>query len=75
MSDAVIVALITAGITVFSNVLLALTNNRLTIYRIQQLEEKVSKHNNLIERVVTLESNSDAQWRWIDKLKEVSEKR
>ncbi len=28
-----------------------LTSQRLTVYRIQQLEQKVNKHNNLVERM------------------------
>lgn len=34
-----------------------LTSNRLTTYRIQQLETKVDKHNSVIERVFRLEDN------------------
>ena len=32
-----------------------LISNRLTVYRIAQLEEKVNKHNNLVERTYRLE--------------------
>jgi ABC-type lipoprotein release transport system permease subunit len=32
-----------------------LASNKLTVYRIEQLEEKVNKHNNLIERTYQLE--------------------
>lgn len=32
-----------------------LASNKLTVYRIDQLEEKVNKHNNLIERTYQLE--------------------
>lgn len=34
-----------------------LTSNRLTAYRIEQLEKKVDKHNSVIERVFRLEDN------------------
>ena len=34
-----------------------LTSNRLTGYRIEQLEKKVEKHNGIIERVYRLEDN------------------
>lgn len=34
-----------------------MTSNRLTGYRIEQLEKKVEKHNNLVERVYHLEDN------------------
>lgn len=33
-----------------------LTSNKLTVYRIEQLEEKVDKHNNLVERMYKVES-------------------
>ena len=32
--------------------------NKLTMYRIEQLEQKVDKHNNLIERAHNLEKNA-----------------
>lgn len=32
-----------------------LVSNKLTVYRIDQLEKKVSEHNNMIERVYKLE--------------------
>lgn len=34
-----------------------MTANKLTGYRIEQLEKKVDKHNNIIERVYRLEDN------------------
>ena len=37
---------------------------------IARLEKKQDKHNNLIERVVILEQNDKAQWRYIDEFKE-----
>jgi len=36
-----------------------LTANRLVVYRIEQLEAKVSKHNNLVERIYRLEARVD----------------
>lgn len=69
MTEGIIVALITGGLAVVSNFFVAIMNSRLTIYRIEQLEKKVDKHNNLVERVITLEQDSDAQWKWIDKFK------
>ena len=33
-----------------------LASNKLTNYRIQQLEEKVNKHNNLIDRMYRIEN-------------------
>lgn len=55
MSDVVLVALIGlagSAIGAFGGVM---ASARLTQYRIQQLEEKVQKHNNMIERTYQLE--------------------
>ena len=37
---------------------------------IQRLEKKQDRHNELIERVVVLEQNDKAQWKYIDSFKE-----
>jgi len=37
---------------------------------ISRLESKQDKHNNLIERIVVLEQNDKAQWKYIDSFKE-----
>lgn len=37
---------------------------------IKRLETKQDKHNQLIERVVVLEQNEKAQWKYIDAFKE-----
>lgn len=37
---------------------------------ISRLETKQDRHNNLIERVVILEQNDKAQWRYIDQFKD-----
>jgi hypothetical protein len=57
MSDIVIVAvlsLIGTAIGAFAGIL---TANKLTNYRIEQLEHKVDKHNSLIERTYKLEEH------------------
>lgn len=51
MSDAVLVALLSLAGTLIGSFMA----NKLTIYRIEQLEKKVEKHNNVIERVYKLE--------------------
>ncbi len=58
MSEAVIVAVLSLVGTVFGSVIGILTSNKLTIYRIEQLEKKVDKHNSVIERVYKLEENA-----------------
>lgn len=55
MSDTIIVAIIGFAGTLAGSLLGILAAQKLTQYRLQQLEEKVNKHNNLIERVFKLE--------------------
>lgn len=45
-----------------------MTANKLTTYRIEQLEEKVKKHNNLIERMVIVEQSTKSAHHRIDGL-------
>lgn len=70
MTEGIIIALITGGIAIISNIIVAVVNNSKTMYRIEQLEKTVAKHNNLVERVVILEQADKAQWRYIDQFKE-----
>lgn len=55
MTEAIIVALITGGITLAGTVISNMLNHSKTIYRIDQLERKVEKHNNLVERMYICE--------------------
>jgi len=71
ISEGIVIALITGGLAIVSNVIVAMANNSKTIYRIDQLEKKVEKHNNLVERMAVLEQSEKAQWSWIDKFKEI----
>ena len=59
MSDAVVVALIGLGGSAVGAFAGVMASARLTQYRIQQLEEKVNKHNNMIERTYRLEGRMD----------------
>lgn len=45
-----------------------LTSNRLTGYRIEQLEKQVEKHNSVIERVQVLEDKTAFQDEKLDKI-------
>lgn len=51
----IIVALLGFAGTMAGSLLGVLTTQKLTQYRLQQLEDKVSKHNNIIERTYRLE--------------------
>lgn len=57
MSDTIMVAVISLCGTLMGTFGGIMTSNKLTGYRIEQLEKKVEKHNNLIERVYKLEDN------------------
>lgn len=57
MNDVVIVAIISLLGTLFGTFGGILTSNKLTNYRIEQLENKVEKHNKVVERVFILEKN------------------
>ncbi len=57
MNDSVIVALLALVGTLFGTFGGIVTANKLTNYRLEQLEKKVEKHNNVIERVFNLEKH------------------
>lgn len=46
-----------------------LAANKLSLYRIEQLEKKVSKHNNLIERMFIVEISVKSAHHRIDELR------
>lgn len=55
MSEVIIVALISLAGTLGGSFLGVITSNKLVNYRLQQLEEKVNQHNNLIDRMYKCE--------------------
>ncbi len=55
MNEAIMVALIGLGGSALGSVLGVLASSKLTQYRLEQLEKKVDKHNNLVERTYHLE--------------------
>ena len=55
MSETIIVAVISLIGTLGGSLIGVLASNKLTNYRIEQLEKKVEKHNNLVERTYHLE--------------------
>lgn len=59
MSETIIVAILSLAGTVIGSLLGILASNKLVVYRIEQLEKKVEKHNKVIERVYALESHED----------------
>lgn len=59
MAPEIIVAALSFLGTLFGSILGIITSNKLTIYRVEQLEKKVDKHNNLIDRMYKVESRLD----------------
>ena len=59
MSEAIFVALLGFAGTLLGSLFGVLAAQKLTQYRLAQLEEKVNKHNNLIERTFKLEGRMD----------------
>jgi predicted nuclease with TOPRIM domain len=59
VSEAIIVALLGFAGTLLGSLFGVLTAQKLTQYRLAQLEEKVNKHNNLIERTYKLEGQME----------------
>lgn len=57
MSETIIVALLSLAGTLMGSLFGILAANKLVVYRIEQLEKKVEKHNNVIERVYVLETD------------------
>lgn len=57
MSEAVIVAILALIGTLGGTFGGIVTANKLTNFRIEQLEKKVEKHNNVVERVYILEKD------------------
>ncbi len=59
MSETIIVALISLAGTLIGSLLGVIATARLTTYRLEQLEKKVDKHNNVVERVYILEKHEE----------------
>ena len=57
MTEQLILALLSFAGTLIGTLAGVLTTSRLLNYRIEQLEKKVDKHNNLIERVYRIEQH------------------
>lgn len=74
MESTVMVAIITGCTSLLSAILTGVITSSKTIYRIDQLEKKVDKHNGLVERMVVVEQSCKSAHRRIDELREEVEK-
>lgn len=61
MSEAIAVALIGLAGSGIGSLIGVLTSQKLTQYRIEQLEKRVQAHNNLIDRTYKLEEHVEVQ--------------
>lgn len=70
VTDVVLVAILSLVGTIVGSFAGILTANKLTNYRIEQLEKKVEKHNNVLERVYELEKQEAVIEEEIEQLRE-----
>ena len=67
--DTIVIAILSLCGTMFGSLAGIMTANKLSNYRIEQLEKKQDKHNQLIERFAILDKDNSTQWNRIDELK------
>ena len=70
MQGEIIVAIISLIGTLIGTIAGILTSTKLTIYRIEQLEKKVEKHNSVVERTALLERDMSTVWHEINEIRE-----
>ncbi len=70
MQTEIIVAICSLIGTLVGSLAGIMTANKLTTYRIEQLEEKVKKHNNLVERMALVEASSKSAHHRLDEIVE-----
>lgn len=68
MSTEIVVAGLSLLGTLGGSIIGILTANQLTKYRIEQLEKKVNKHNNLVERMIVVEQSAKSAHHRIDEI-------
>lgn len=70
----IVVALLALVGTLTGSFTGVMASNKLTNFRIQELERKVEKHNNLVERMAAVESSVKSAHHRLDELHEKLEK-
>lgn len=70
MEPEIVVAICSLVGTLVGSLAGIMTANRLTNYRIEQLEEKVKKHNNIVERMAVVEQSAKSAHHRLDELVE-----
>ncbi len=70
IDSTVIVGLFSFAASVIGTFSGIMVSSKLTTYRLEQLENKVQKHNNLIERMYKVEDSTKSAHHRIDELRE-----
>ena len=70
MDDAVLTALLSLAGTAIGSITGILASNKLTNFRLKSLEDRVSQHNHLVERMYGVEDRAKANQHRIDKIEE-----
>ena len=73
MGTEIIVAGFSLAGTLIGSLAGIMTANKLTVYRIEQLEKKVEKHNNLVERMAKVEEKAASAHKRINEIVEMME--
>lgn len=68
MNDAVLTALLSLVGTAIGSIAGILASNKLTNFRLKSLEDRVSQHNHLIERMYEVEDRAKANQHRIEKI-------
>lgn len=69
MTSEVLIGILSLLGTAIGSITGIMTANKLTNYRIDELEKKVDRHNTIIERFALLEQDNKTQWNRIDDLR------
>ena len=69
MESTVVVAILSLVGTLGGSIIAGIVSSNKTLYRIEQLERKVEKHNSVVERVAIAENTLKSQQHQIDELK------
>ena len=70
MDSSIIVAILSLIGTLGGSIIVGFVSNNKTIYRIEQLERKVEKHNSVVERMAIAENTIKSHQHQIDEIKE-----
>ncbi len=68
MVGAALTAAITAVASIICQIIISNKNSNVVVYRVDQLEKKVEKHNNFIERLTRVEDRAKSNTHRLDKL-------